>query len=280
MSWVSVAPAAAIAPGDFATVELDPRLRRRLQRRRRVLRHRRRLHPRRRRARGRRAGGPPGDLPAPRRAFLPAHRRGAHAARLRARAALRDAGDGRPGRGGGRAVKRLTLVRHAKSDWSLAGQADWDRPLNKRGQRDAPEMARRLRSRRHKPDLILSSPAVRALTTATVMARELKVPAAHPAAGRAPLPRLARRPPGGDPRARRHGEARHGVRPQPGPHRVRQPPLRGRAHRQPADLRRVHGTLRSRRLEPRSTGAAARRPSSTTRRTIPSRDRAPGSTRP
>ncbi len=42
-------------------------------------------------------------------------------------------------------MKRLTLVRHAKSDWSLPGQADWDRPLNKRGQRDAPEMARRLR---------------------------------------------------------------------------------------------------------------------------------------
>jgi phosphohistidine phosphatase len=76
-------------------------------------------------------------------------------------------------------MKRLTLVRHAKSDWSLPGQNDWDRPLNKRGQRDAPEMARRLRSRRLKPDLILSSPAVRALTTATVMARELKVPAAH-----------------------------------------------------------------------------------------------------
>jgi phosphohistidine phosphatase len=76
-------------------------------------------------------------------------------------------------------MKRLTLVRHAKSDWSLAGQADWDRPLNKRGQRDAPEMARRLRSRRLKPDLILSSPAVRALTTASVMARELHVPATH-----------------------------------------------------------------------------------------------------
>jgi len=73
-------------------------------------------------------------------------------------------------------VKRLTLVRHAKSDWSLAGQADWDRPLNKRGQRDAPEMARRLRSRRLRPDLILSSPAVRAVSTAAVMARELKVP--------------------------------------------------------------------------------------------------------
>jgi len=76
-------------------------------------------------------------------------------------------------------VKRLTLVRHAKSDWSLPGQNDWDRPLNKRGQRDAPEMARRLRSRRLKPDLILSSPAVRAVTTASVMARELKVPAAR-----------------------------------------------------------------------------------------------------
>ena len=76
-------------------------------------------------------------------------------------------------------MKRLTLVRHAKSDWSLAGQAHWDRPLNERGQRDAPEMARRLRSRRLKPDLILSSPAVRALTTASVMARELKVPAAR-----------------------------------------------------------------------------------------------------
>jgi phosphohistidine phosphatase len=72
-------------------------------------------------------------------------------------------------------VKRLIVVRHAKSDWSLPGQEDWDRPLNPRGQRDAPAMARRLRSRRLKPDRILSSPAVRALTTATVMARELRV---------------------------------------------------------------------------------------------------------
>ncbi len=75
-------------------------------------------------------------------------------------------------------MKRLTLVRHAKSDWSLPGQNDWDRPLNKRGQRDAPEMARRLRARKLKPELMLSSPAVRALSTASVMARELKVPAA------------------------------------------------------------------------------------------------------
>jgi phosphohistidine phosphatase len=74
-------------------------------------------------------------------------------------------------------MRRLTLVRHAKSDWSLPGQVDWDRPLNKRGQRDAPEMARRLRSRKLKPDLMISSPAVRALSTASVMARELKVAA-------------------------------------------------------------------------------------------------------
>jgi phosphohistidine phosphatase len=76
-------------------------------------------------------------------------------------------------------MKRLTLVRHAKSDWSLPGQQDWDRPLNRRGQRDVPEMARRLRGRRLKPDLILTSPAVRAVSTATILARELKVAASR-----------------------------------------------------------------------------------------------------
>ena len=76
-------------------------------------------------------------------------------------------------------MKRLTVVRHAKSDWSLPDQQDWDRVLNKRGQRDAPEMARRLRARKLRPDRILTSPAVRALTTATIMAHELKVNAAH-----------------------------------------------------------------------------------------------------
>ena len=56
-------------------------------------------------------------------------------------------------------TRRLTLVRHAKADWSLPDQQDWDRVLNKRGQQDAPEMARRLRSRKLKPDLILSRPS-------------------------------------------------------------------------------------------------------------------------
>jgi phosphohistidine phosphatase len=74
-------------------------------------------------------------------------------------------------------VKRLTLVRHAKSDWSLADQPDWDRPLNTRGQRDAPEMGRRLRERKLKPVRILTSPAVRTLSTATILARALRLPA-------------------------------------------------------------------------------------------------------
>lgn len=75
-------------------------------------------------------------------------------------------------------MRRLTLVRHAKSDWSVAGQPDWDRPLNARGLKDAPDMARRLRERKLKPDCILTSPAARALTTAAIFARELGVDAA------------------------------------------------------------------------------------------------------
>lgn len=73
-------------------------------------------------------------------------------------------------------MKKLTLVRHAKSDWSIAGQPDWERTLNARGQKDAPEMGRRLRERKLKPDRILASPAVRAWTTATLLAKELGIP--------------------------------------------------------------------------------------------------------
>lgn len=72
---------------------------------------------------------------------------------------------------------RLTLVRHAKTEPGRAGQEDWDRMLEPRGQRDAPEMARRLQQSGPKPERILSSPAVRAITTATIMARGLGVAA-------------------------------------------------------------------------------------------------------
>ena len=70
---------------------------------------------------------------------------------------------------------RLILLRHAKTEPAHAGQDDWDRALEARGQKDAPEMARRLRSRKLKPDKIISSPAVRALSTAIIVAHELGV---------------------------------------------------------------------------------------------------------
>ena len=73
---------------------------------------------------------------------------------------------------------RLTLVRHAKTEPAHSDQEDWDRLLEPRGQRDAPEMGRRLKHRHMKPERILSSPAVRAIATATIIARELGVQAA------------------------------------------------------------------------------------------------------
>ncbi|MCB0819862.1 MAG: histidine phosphatase family protein [Bacteroidetes bacterium] len=63
-------------------------------------------------------------------------------------------------------MKTLLIVRHAKSSWDHADLDDFDRPLNERGLRNAPEMARRLVLREMLPDLILSSPALRAISTA------------------------------------------------------------------------------------------------------------------
>src|SRR4029450_8488453 len=76
-----------------------------------------------------------------------------------------------------RTLLRLTLVRHAKTEPGRSDQEDWDRVLEPRGQRDAPEMARRLKQIGPKPDRILSSPAVRAITTAPIMTRGLGVSA-------------------------------------------------------------------------------------------------------
>jgi phosphohistidine phosphatase len=70
-------------------------------------------------------------------------------------------------------VKTLYLMRHAKSSWDDPDLDDFDRPLNRRGKRDAPEMGARLRERGVSPDLFLSSPARRALTTARTVAREI-----------------------------------------------------------------------------------------------------------
>ena len=63
-------------------------------------------------------------------------------------------------------MKTLLIVRHAKSSWDHADLDDFDRPLNERGLRNAPEMARRLVLREMLPDLILCSPALRTISTA------------------------------------------------------------------------------------------------------------------
>ncbi len=73
-------------------------------------------------------------------------------------------------------MKILTLVRHAKSSWKDTSLADRDRPLNKRGKRDAPEMGRRIAAAGIRPSLIVSSPAVRAWTTARVVADAIGYP--------------------------------------------------------------------------------------------------------
>ncbi len=70
-------------------------------------------------------------------------------------------------------MKKLYLIRHAKSSWDYPGLNDHERPLNKRGERDAPFMAKILKEKKVKPDLILSSTAVRALEFAKKIADEL-----------------------------------------------------------------------------------------------------------
>jgi phosphohistidine phosphatase len=73
-------------------------------------------------------------------------------------------------------MKTLTLVRHAKSSWKDRGLSDRERPLNKRGKRDAPLMGRFITEAGVRPSQIISSPAVRAWTTARIFAQELGYP--------------------------------------------------------------------------------------------------------
>jgi phosphohistidine phosphatase len=68
-------------------------------------------------------------------------------------------------------VKRLLILRHAKSSWSSGATDDWHRPLNHRGERDAPRAGAWLKDRSRVPDLIITSDAVRARTTAEAAAR-------------------------------------------------------------------------------------------------------------
>jgi phosphohistidine phosphatase len=73
-------------------------------------------------------------------------------------------------------VKNLFLIRHAKSSWAELGAKDFDRVLDDRGHRDAPKMAKILRGMGVVPDLIVSSPAKRAITTAQYFAKEFEIP--------------------------------------------------------------------------------------------------------
>jgi phosphohistidine phosphatase len=70
-------------------------------------------------------------------------------------------------------MKTLFLVRHAKSSRDDPSLPDRDRPLDERGKQDAPTMGKRLAKRDVKPDLVVSSPALRALTTARLIAEEI-----------------------------------------------------------------------------------------------------------
>jgi phosphohistidine phosphatase len=72
-------------------------------------------------------------------------------------------------------AKTLFLIRHAKSSWDGDNIPDFDRPLNERGKRDAPEMARRLLKKKQHIDLFVSSPAKRAKRTAEYFAHEFDV---------------------------------------------------------------------------------------------------------
>ena len=72
-------------------------------------------------------------------------------------------------------MKNLLIIRHAKSSWDNITQRDFDRPLNDRGNRDAPIMAKRILKRGADIDAFVSSPANRAFTTATYFAEAYNV---------------------------------------------------------------------------------------------------------
>ena len=68
-------------------------------------------------------------------------------------------------------MKTLFLIRHAKSSWKTLNISDKDRPLNKRGMKDAPEMAQRLLEKGFTIDTIICSSANRTLSTAQLFAK-------------------------------------------------------------------------------------------------------------
>ena len=72
-------------------------------------------------------------------------------------------------------MKELLLIRHAKSSWDDFSIPDFERTLNERGKRDAPEMAERIRKQKIKIDILISSPAKRARKTAEAFSKEFDI---------------------------------------------------------------------------------------------------------
>ena len=73
-------------------------------------------------------------------------------------------------------MKTLYLVRHAKSSWKYPSLDDFERPLNKRGRKNAPFMGEILKKLKVTPDLVISSPANRAAMTARIIAAAINYP--------------------------------------------------------------------------------------------------------
>lgn len=73
-------------------------------------------------------------------------------------------------------MKVILLIRHAKSDWSENGLSDFNRPISEKGLRDAMQQANALLRQGYRPDVILSSPAIRAWQTAHLIAQVTSLP--------------------------------------------------------------------------------------------------------
>ena len=71
-------------------------------------------------------------------------------------------------------MKKLHIIRHAKSSWNDLSLDDFNRPLNKRGKENAPFMGAKLKKKKIVPDMIISSPALRAKATAELIAKKIK----------------------------------------------------------------------------------------------------------
>jgi len=71
--------------------------------------------------------------------------------------------------------RQLYILRHAKSDWESYAKTDFDRPLAKRGKKDAPAMGKWMRKHDFVPDFIISSPAERAKQTILAVVEELGI---------------------------------------------------------------------------------------------------------